>query len=81
MPFYFMSLLVIPKMVAFRLEKMHRNFLWEEGALKRRPHLVKWSYVYKDKKLGGLGIRVLSSLNKALLGKWCWKFALERDFL
>ncbi|RVW12078.1 hypothetical protein CK203_087349 [Vitis vinifera] len=41
-------------MVAFRLEKMHRNFLWEEGALKRRPHLVKWSYVYKDKKLGGL---------------------------
>ena len=35
----------------------------------------------KDKKLGGLHIKVLSFLNKVLLGKWCWRFALEREFL
>ena len=35
----------------------------------------------KNKNLEGLGVRVLSSLNKPLLGKWCWRFALERVFL
>ena len=23
----------------------------------------------------------MSSLNKALLGKWCWRFALEDEFV
>lgn len=27
----------------------------------------------------GLGIKHMFTLNKALLRKWCWKFALERD--
>ena len=29
----------------------------------------------KDK--GGLGIRNLTLMNRALLGKWAWKFAIE----
>ena len=29
----------------------------------------------------GVGIRNLSRLNKAFLGKWCWRFASEQDFL
>ena len=78
---YFMSLLVIPKMLALRLEKIQQNFLWGGGALEKRHHLEKWSSMCKDKKLGGLHIKVLSFLNKVLLGKWCWRFALEREFL
>ena len=29
------------------------------------------------KEEGGLGIRNLSTMNKALLGKWTWRFAVE----
>ena len=34
-----------------------------------------------DKRKGGLGVKCLSSCNKALLCKWSWKFANERKAL
>ena len=37
---YLMSLLVIPRKVYARLEKIQRGFLWGGGALEKRPHLV-----------------------------------------
>ena len=51
----FMSLFAISKRVAMRLENIQRNFLW--------------SVIYMEKQKEGLGIRSLSILNKALLGK------------
>ncbi|RVW20282.1 La-related protein 6B [Vitis vinifera] len=44
-------------------------------------HLVNWSAVCADMRQGGLGIRSLVTLNKAFLGKWSWKFAIERNSL
>ena len=38
------------------------------------------SIVCMEKKDGGLSIRNLSMMNKALLGKWCWRFAFENEF-
>ena len=32
-----------------------------------------------DSSKGGLGIRSLSSLNKAIFGKWNWRFAYEGE--
>ena len=42
---------------------------------------MNWLEICKDKNRRGLGIKDLSTINKALLGKWCWRFTLERDML
>ena len=49
--------------------------------MEKKPHLVNWATVCTDKKVGGLGVRGLHKLNKALLGKWIWRFANERNSL
>ena len=49
--------------------------------LERRPHLVNWEVVCQDKNSGGLGIKKLSILNKALLCKWSWRFMQETNAL
>ncbi|RVW97626.1 putative ribonuclease H protein [Vitis vinifera] len=76
---YLMSLMRIPRVVRLRLEKIQRDFLWGGGALEKRPHLVKWDVVRSHKMKGGLGIRNFSILNRALLCKWSWRFAAERE--
>ena len=81
MPIYLMSLLRIPRVVSLRLEKIQRDFLWGEGALEMKPHLVKWDTVCLDKRKCGLGVRRFSTLNRALLCKWNKCFANERETL
>ena len=80
MPIYQMSIFRMPKVVAKRLEKVQRDFLWGGGNIEGKIHLVKWEVVCKDKDKGGLGRRKLAMLNKALLGKWIWRYACEKIF-
>ncbi|KAJ9682243.1 hypothetical protein PVL29_018228 [Vitis rotundifolia] len=81
LPIYLMSLLCLPSSIRRRLEKIQRDFLWGGGNLERKPHLVRWELVCLSKKKGGLGVKCLSILNKALLAKWNWRFTNERESL
>ncbi|KAJ9691474.1 hypothetical protein PVL29_013603 [Vitis rotundifolia] len=80
-PIYQMSIFRMPKSVAKRLEKLQRDFLWGGGNTGRKIHLINWKAVCTQKEKGGLGIRRMGVLNKALLGKWIWRFAIEKDVL
>ena len=76
-----MSVFRMPKSVARRIEKLQRDFLWGGANGGNKAHLVKWKVVCTDKEKGGLGLRKLAILNKALLGKWIWRFARAKEEL
>ena len=40
--------------------------------MEKKPHLVKWEIDCLDKRKDGVGVKCLSKLNRALLGKWNW---------
>ncbi|KAJ9691389.1 hypothetical protein PVL29_013542 [Vitis rotundifolia] len=80
-PIYLLSLFRMSKIIAKRLEKFQRDFLWGGGSLEGKVHLINWEVVCSQKEKGGLGIRKIDFLNKALLGKWIWRFASEKDNL
>ena len=69
---YALSLFVIPVKCAERMEKIQRDFLLNEVEGKKRYPLVTWDKVRLPKKYGGLGIRKLTLLNRALLAKQLW---------
>jgi hypothetical protein len=81
LPTYYLSLFTIPVSVANRIEKIQRNFLWGGKGEVVSPHLVNWDTVCSPVAYGGLGVRKLVPFNKALLGKWLWRFGMEESCL
>uniref|UniRef100_A0A7N2LQI9 Prefoldin subunit 6 n=1 Tax=Quercus lobata TaxID=97700 RepID=A0A7N2LQI9_QUELO len=81
LPSYFLSLFPIPTSAANRIEKLQWNFLWGGIGYEPKFHLVKWATVCISIALGGLGIRKVRLFNEALLGKWLWRFGMERAAL
>jgi hypothetical protein len=81
LPTYFLSLFTIPASVAHRIEQLQRNFLWgcEGNAVKY--HLVRWDQVCSPIPFDGLGVKNVTLFNKALLGKWLWRFGVEDSHL
>ncbi|KAG6661509.1 hypothetical protein CIPAW_03G178800 [Carya illinoinensis] len=73
LPTYFLSLFPLPASVALRLEKTFRDFLWGSLEDVKKFHLIKWEKVCTHMENGGLGLRNLRILNRALLGKWLWR--------
>jgi hypothetical protein len=78
-PTYYMSLFKIPVKVANRIEKLQRDFLWGGVGEEFKYHLVRWSKVCSPLSEGGLGLRKLVDFNRALLGKWLWRYGHERE--
>ena len=81
LPIYYLSLFRMPQKVCARLEKIQRQFLWGGSNQDRKISLVRWAIVCMEKSKGGIGIKSFSKMNKALLSKWSWRFANERNSL
>ena len=49
------------------------------SGLDKKISLVSWAIVCSNKSKGGVGIKSFSKMNKALLCKWSWQFANDRN--
>ena len=63
--------------MANKIEKLQRDFLWGDP----KTHLLGWDKVCMPIANGGMGIRKLTTFNKALLGKCLWRFGIEENRL
>ncbi|CAN1849884.1 Putative ribonuclease H protein At1g65750 [Linum perenne] len=79
LPIYFMSLFKAPATVIRRLENLQCRFLWAGDLQKDKVHWIAWESVKAPRCFGGLGIQDMKILNAALLSKWAWRFAVERN--
>ena len=76
-PLYYFSIFRAPVSVCKEITSLQRRFLWGWGSEGRKIAWIKWETCCKSKKEGGLGIKDVSSFNKALIAKWMWKVKVE----
>ncbi|KAJ4789072.1 RNA-directed DNA polymerase (reverse transcriptase)-related family protein [Rhynchospora pubera] len=66
----------LPSSVAAKIELMIRSFFWESAG-KQKMHLISWDHITMPKNSGGLGLRKIEVLNKAMMLKILWKLACK----
>lgn len=70
LPAYYMSLFRVPRVVAEAIEKIMRDFLWDEPNGEHHSERVAWDQICRPKERRGLGVSNICLRDRALLGKW-----------
>ncbi|XP_026419654.1 uncharacterized protein LOC113315607 [Papaver somniferum] len=78
-PVYNMSIYRCPRSVLKECEKIIRNFLWSGDPNVRKLITLKWDNVCSPLEEGGLGIKRLDIINRALLMNLAWNVQQGED--
>ncbi|GJX28323.1 putative RNA-directed DNA polymerase [Tanacetum coccineum] len=78
---YWSSVFILPKTIAYDIERLMRDFIWNFGEFKRGKSKVNWDAVCKPKVEGGLGIKSLNSWNISLMSKHIWNIVTHKESL
>ncbi|XP_045830830.1 uncharacterized mitochondrial protein AtMg00310-like [Trifolium pratense] len=76
-PNYILSCYKMPVGCCKDINSMLAKFWWGSNEEKRKIHWMGWERLSRAKNDGGtgMGFRGIEEINKALLGKHCWRLA------
>ncbi|XP_022040602.1 uncharacterized protein LOC110943154 [Helianthus annuus] len=78
---YWATVFMLPAKIVHDLERCMRGFLWAGSTQQSVKAKVAWKVVCLPKYEGGLGIRCISDVNKALLSSHVWSVLTNRKSL
>lgn len=81
LPAYYMSIFMLPKRVYRSIDIRMKNFFWGFDGESRHFHPKSWESICKLKTYGGLGLRKMEDVNRALVAKMGWELAQGKDCL
>ena len=76
-PIHTMAAYDIPKCTIDRIDSILSNFLWGDKDGHKKHHWISWDKICHPFKEGGLGIRKLEDVMRALRMKMAWSYALN----
>lgn len=78
-PLYYLSFFRPPRKVLKKLMGIKRTYLWGGDESKRGLAGVSRRKVCLSREVGGLGVKDLDIFNLSLLGKWKWRFLVDKE--
>ncbi|GJX01698.1 RNA-directed DNA polymerase, eukaryota, reverse transcriptase zinc-binding domain protein [Tanacetum coccineum] len=78
---YWCNVFLLPKNMVKKINKILKNFLWNNEEVSIGSAKVAWKKICKPKIYEGLGLKDITVWNKALLVKHLWNIAIKKDSL
>ncbi|GJX03941.1 hypothetical protein Tco_0189857 [Tanacetum coccineum] len=75
------SVFLLPATIIKEINRLLKNFLWNQSEKTNGKAKVAWSSICKPKDRGGMGLKNLQTWNYALLAKHVWNIATKKDSL